>query len=48
MQIKSTIGVIKTADNDDNDGIIIIGIKNNSDKVLTIEAGKTFRSRYFH
>ena len=44
MVIKSTVGVIDSdyADNEKNDGNIIIGVKNNSDKVLTIEAGKHF------
>ena len=49
MQIKSTIGVIDAdyVDNEDNDGNIIIGVKNNSDKVLTIEAGKHFAQGIF-
>ena len=44
MVIKSTIGVIDSdyAGNEKNDGNIIIGVKNNSDKVLTIEEGKHF------
>lgn len=44
MVIKSTIGVIDAdyAGNEKNDGNIIIGVKNNSDKVLTIEEGKHF------
>ena len=49
MQIKSTIGVIDAdyVDNEDNDGNIIIGVKNNSNKVLTIEAGKHFAQGIF-
>lgn len=49
MVIKSTIGVIDAdyADNEKNDGNIIIGVKNNSCKVLTIEAGKHFAQGIF-
>lgn len=49
MVIKSTIGVIDAdyVDNEKNDGNIIIGVKNNSDKVLTIEAGKHFAQGIF-
>ena len=49
MVIKSTIGVIDAdyVDNEKNDGNIIIGVKNNSNDVLTIEAGKHFAQGIF-
>ena len=49
MVIKSTIGVIDAdyADNEKNDGNIIIGVKNNSNDILTIEAGKHFAQGIF-
>lgn len=49
MVIKSTIGVIDSdyVDNEKNGGNIIIGVKNNSDNVLTIEAGKHFAQGIF-
>lgn len=49
MVIKSTIGVIDAdyADNEDTGGNIIIGVKNNSNEVLTIEAGKHFAQGIF-
>lgn len=49
MVIKSTIGVIDSdyVDNEKNGGNIIIGVKNNSNEVLTIEAGKHFAQGIF-
>lgn len=49
MVIKSTIGVIDSdyVDNEKNGGNIIIGVKNNSDNVLAIEAGKHFAQGIF-
>lgn len=49
MVIKSTIGVIDSdyVDNEENGGNIIIGVKNNSNDVLTIEAGKHFAQGIF-